>query len=621
MQLKLVFWLIGILVVTPVFSQQDSVMLDAVTISASKFTKYSSGAKVIHLSSEDSLGNLNDMMAQLPSITFKNYGNYGLSSIALRGTSASHTQLNWNGIPVNSPTLGQADFSLFPAFMMDEIAVQFGSTSALTGSGAIGGAVSMDYSVPKFNKEIHASISLQAASFDHFFTGAKLSYGNNWGFGKTKIYRRSIANNFPYPEKGSGNIIIQKNAAVSSYGVEQQFHFKLADTQLLSLIGFHNFNHREIQPNIASTGNGETLQDDNTRVVVNYKNNSNIGFWDIKLAYVLNDQLYNNTNRIKSEQWSAMMDWDKNIGDKSAVRAGLNHHYFIPKTDNYVAAAKENRTEVYASIKQNVLPTWEVSLNLRQAIYDGVLAPFTPSLGQEFTLLLNNSKLLFKNRVGRGYRIPTLNDRFWVQGGNPNLLPEDSWSIEFGEQWIKRWKENAFSFEGTYYYQNVNDWIQWTPTTSIWHPENVQKVEINGIETEAKLNIKKQSHSFDFAANYSFITSLIKKDVDEIYVNNQLPYVAKHTANFKTLWKHKKWNNSFRVHFSGKRYIEKSNDEFQAIDGFTLLDYKLSKIFYWKKTNFQVGTEVNNILNIYYEQLKNHAMPGRNYAINLSINI
>jgi len=200
-------------------------------------------------------------------------------------------------------------------------------------------------------------------------------------------------------------------------------------------------------------------------------------------------------------------------------------------------------------------------------------------------------------------------------------LPEDSWSMEYGQQWMKKWKKNSFSLEGTYYYQNVNDWIQWTPIAGVWRPENVQIVEISGIETEAELNLKKQHHSFEFTANYSFIASLIKKDVDAQNVNNQLPYVAKHTANFKSLWKYKKWNHSFIVHFSGKRYIEKSNDEFQAINGFTLLDYKLGKQFHWNKTRFQVGLEANNILNMYYEQLKNHAMPGRNYAINLSINI
>lgn len=605
-----------------VFAQQDTVLLDAVTISATQFTKYSSGAKVVKLSSEDSLGNLNDMMAQLPSITFKNYGNYGLSSISFRGTSASHTQLNWNGIPVNSPTLGQADFSLSSGYLIDEISVQYGSTSALTGSGAIGGAVSMDYISPNFKKQFAVNIALKSASFGHYFEGVKLAYGNNWLAAKTKVYHRSIVNNFSFPQKGSGEIVIQENAAVKSYGIEQQLHTKLSKTQQLSLIGYYNFNHREVQPSIASIGNGETLRNDDTRIIANYTNNSILGFWDVKLAYILNNELYNGNSRISTTHWSALLGWDKDISNKTAIRAGVNHHYFIPEKNNYVKNTKESRTELYASIKQLVIPGWEMSLNLRQSLYDETLAPFTPSFGQVYKVRFKISEIHFKNRIGRGYRIPTLNDRFWPQGGNPDLLPERSWNVEFGGQWIKKWSKTKLSVEGTYFYQHIDEWIQWTPNSSgIWQPENILQVEINGVEVAVGLKRMLGSHSILMKANYSYTQSLIKQDVTSTYINNQLPYVAKHAAHFKVDWVVKGWNNAVGVNFSGKRYIEKSNDEFQAIKGFTLLNYQVNKVFQVKKIKFGVGVEVKNILDIYYEQLKNHAMPGRNYGINLSINI
>jgi len=45
------------------------------------------------------------------------------------GASASHTMVTWNGININSPMLGQLDFSLIPASFLDEVEVFYCSGS------------------------------------------------------------------------------------------------------------------------------------------------------------------------------------------------------------------------------------------------------------------------------------------------------------------------------------------------------------------------------------------------------------------------------------------------------------------------------------------------------------
>lgn len=604
------------------FTQElDSMVLEEIVFEAPKFTKYSAGAKLITLKKSDHTTNLNDAMAQLPSVTFKNYGNAGLSTISFRGTSASHTQLLWNGILVNSPTLGQSDFSLFPVYMMDEISVQYGSTSALTGSGAIGGMVSMDNKVPVFSKKTQTNVTIGYGSFGRIFTGVKSQYGGRKIQGKTKFYRRSIQNDFPFPEKGSNRELIQGNAAVHSYGMEQQVHAKLTSTQLLSITGFYNFNNREIQPNVASNGNNETLQDDNTRLVATYNNYSKFGFLETKLGYVFNDQLYNKTSRIRSEQWSYLLNLDKDLSKFTNIRAGLSHQYIIPKTNSHVIKAKENRAELYASIKQQMNRKWVVNLNLRQAIYDGELVPFTPSFGQEFTFGIGKSEFVLKNRIGRAYRIPTLNDRYWIQGGNPDIKPEQSWNFEVGGKWSTKGRNFSLTSEITVFHQSVNNWIQWTENVNIWSPENIQRGQIDGLELMTVYELSAGEHRFDINANYSLTRSIIKEDLSKSFINNFLPYVAQHNARITSTWKMSDWSNTLSMNYTGKMYIEKTNDEFQAIEGFVLINYKVTRTLAIMKVNLDLALEMNNILNIYYEQLKNHAMPGRNYAINLSINI
>ena len=49
-------------------------------------------------------------------LNIKAYGvGGGAPSLSIRGASASQVQVNWNGLPINSVTLGPSDLSMIPA--------------------------------------------------------------------------------------------------------------------------------------------------------------------------------------------------------------------------------------------------------------------------------------------------------------------------------------------------------------------------------------------------------------------------------------------------------------------------------------------------------------------------
>ena len=56
-------------------------------------------------------------------------------------------------------------------------------------------------------------------------------------------------------------------------------------------------------------------------------------------------------------------------------------------------------------------------------------------LGTEVYVLRNEkNKLTIRAQVARGYRVPTLNDRYWIPGGNPDVVPEDAIHFEGGAE-------------------------------------------------------------------------------------------------------------------------------------------------------------------------------------------
>src|SRR5690606_22428207 len=149
-----------------------------------------------------------------------------------------------------------------------------------------------------------------------------------------------------------------------------------------------------------------------------------------------------------------------------------------------------SRIELYQSTTFRPDEKLALSLNLRQLIYSGTFAPFTPNLGMDWSFWKAESQsLLLKTSLGKGYKVPTLNDRYWDPGGNPDLLPEESINGEVGLHWLKN---GLFSWDQslTFYRMQVDNWIIWLPQGSVWSPENIRDVQNQGIEYQGKADWK-----------------------------------------------------------------------------------------------------------------------------------
>ncbi|NJL13466.1 MAG: TonB-dependent receptor plug domain-containing protein [Microscillaceae bacterium] len=57
---------------------------------------------------------LGQLLQALSSLYVREYGPQQLSSLSFRGTGSSHTAVLWQGININSPTLGMSDLGTLP---------------------------------------------------------------------------------------------------------------------------------------------------------------------------------------------------------------------------------------------------------------------------------------------------------------------------------------------------------------------------------------------------------------------------------------------------------------------------------------------------------------------------
>ncbi len=613
--------LVFIHIAIPLLAQgvNDTIQLEAVTIYGIPLPNYAVGSKMQEVDSVQKMEYAANTLAQLlqeqTPIYIKEYGSGQLATISFRGTGASHTKVLWNGLSINSPTLGQSDFSTLPVFALDNIAVQYGGASALYGSDALGGTILLGNNTLQFSRKKSAILQQSVGSFGKLFSGVSAKYGNQKAVAQTKVYRSSQGNSFKY--RDNQKVSTQNHTATLNYGLMQQIGYKFSEGKQLVFNGWYAFNFRELQPAISAQSD-DVLQDENIRLSLDYYSHSKFGFFNLKAGYVSDNELYNESSSIKATQFVGRINYDKKINKKASIKIGGNWNTTTADVHSYQSKTSENSADVFALIKYKITEPLLLSINLRKSFHSSFKSLFTPAIGISWRAA---KSIQLKGQFSRNYRVPTFNDRYWVPGGNPDLKPEDGVSGEIGVLYKQCGSNWSWEAEFTHYRMLTNDWIVWVPhTAGLWLPNNIRKVKSNGIEVVTKATMRFQNFRWTLGGNYAYTKSTILQDERTIAnVGNQLAYTPFHQFIVYQKLKYKTWRWSINANYTGARYtnLSNANDRFGLLPSNILLNASLGKTITFKKTVLDISFDFKNILNTSYQNLLNRAMPIRNYNIGI----
>ncbi|HYG02301.1 MAG TPA: TonB-dependent receptor [Chryseosolibacter sp.] len=604
----------------------DTTYLQTVEVYGMPMSNYAIGAKIKEIQTGDEVTMLPNALAGLASVYLKNYGNGQLSTIGLRGTTASQTAVLWNGININSPSLGLTDLSLIPLFFSSDVAVQYGTSSSLYGSDAIGGTIVLGQNRPDFQNRFSIKLYQGVGSFGHVSTGASSIYGHKRIQAKTSLYRMKLENDFPFYSPAVGYEKIQNHARVYNYGLNQHLSYQLKQNQTISVEGMFIHNNREIQPAVTNNLANEELLDENIRTSMTY--DASFTSMDVKATvaslsyYEIYSDGYDEENEV--DQLSAIVNINHHLTSRTSLRYGMANNSYRASSENYEAASESQ--EIFASFRSSFKEVLNYNLNLRQIFVDGELMPLTPSVGLEGVLLKNaKRKLVLTAQGGRGYRLPTLNDRFWQPGGNPSLEPEDALQVETGLNYVISQAKCKGTFAVNAYRSWIDDMIIWKHVTGVvWSPVNLQVVHVNGLELETAIDASIGRHVIGYNLSYAFTESTNKKALHESdpgTVGSQIPYVPLHSLNTRaSVSLRRLFDFQTTYQYTGRRQTDLINDDYKALEAFGLWSISLSKQFAFTSVEARLSFSVNNIADVYFENLKNHAMPGRNYLATITLN-
>jgi iron complex outermembrane receptor protein len=612
-------------------SSSDTTYLEEIVVESGRLLDFLPGVNSMELNN-DSLNSFSfvDNLSKAHPVYFIQYGATGqLSSLNLRGLGSSRSSLIWNGLEINSFSLGQTDFGVVEPWASQSLTLSTGSASALYGNGAIGGTLSLNSKPRRPDSQIHLRQAL--GSFGHRAT--RVSYSlteGNWFF-SGKGYLQHIENDFSYPFADSS--IIQDNAEYKAWGFTQDIGYKNKRNEFHLAFWLHD-NFREIQPGKGNFNNHDDLSDQNIRTTLSWTHTANRVIHTNRLGYTADKQIFNQESRtyINRFHYSYSADWS--FLDLFVMKSGIKVDHLITNVDAYENTEQETRYDVFQSILWDVSEDLKIGANFRQPFVNSEAKAFSPSVSAEYQFVnvgfLRSSALAIWDR---SFRLPTLNDRFWNPGGNPNLNAEISRNVEAGLNIESEIDENiSLNLNGRYFRHDVDNWIIWIPggrdindegdPISFWYPDNIREVLAQGAEFTSELTYRHKSLPLKASVQYqgTFTRALNKNTLNQNdrSFDKQLPYTPEWVRNTNINLEFKGWFTQAHNTFISERFTE-ANNELPPLPEYSLWNIGFGKTMDLKKFSIGLYFEMRNLGDVDYENFENRAMPGRNYLANIEI--
>ena len=393
------------------------------------------------------------------------------------------------------------------------------------------------------------------------------------------------------------------------------------------------------------------------RGIVSWDHNRSTWKTSVKGGYIHTWMGYDYQREVAPENWAVMtrsrskvntiygqVDGEYNPVKRWFFTANISaHQHFVRSVDkniilqeggNGIVGYDKGRIELSGALSAKWQATDRIGMSLvmREDMFGDRWAPVIPAFFID-GLVARRGNVMLRASVSRNHKFPTLNDMYFLPGGNPDLKNEEGWSYDAGVSFDTGCDNHdgnarvvAIGGGVTWFDSHINDWIIWLPTTKgFFSPRNVKKVHAYGIEVKSNVVIRPaDGWIIDINGSYSWTPSINegeKMSPADMSVGKQLPYVPRHSASVTGRLSWNTWGFLYKWAYYSERFTMSSND--YTLTGH-LPDYYMSNISFEKSMSFkpvdiQLKLAVNNLFNEDYMSVLSRPMPGINFEFFIGI--
>lgn len=591
----------------------------------------------------------------------KQYGRATLSTVSFRGTGPSHTQVTWNGMRINNPMLGMTDFSMIPSYFIDDASLLHGTSSVNEAGGALGGVVKLSTApaaADGFGLQYIQGIGMYR-TFDEFL---RLTWGDEHWQVSTRAVYQSSRNDYKYRNRDKKENIYDEemNIVGSYYPVErnksgafddvhvlQEIYYNTGRGDRFGLNAWYINSNRELPlltTDYADDTRFENRQREHTlrsvlswdRLRRDWKVSAKAGYIHTWMAYDYRRDPGNGImtsmtrSRSRIDTFYGQAAGEYAVGDEWLFTADIAlHQHFVRSADKNIVLQQgdkaivgydQGRVEIDAAVSAKWRPAERLGLSavLREQLY-GTKWATVPALFADY-LLSKRGNVVAKASVSRNFRFPTLNDLYFLPGGNPDLKNETGVQYEAGLSFaVGRDAIYTLSGSASWYDQRIDDWILWLPTTKgFFSPVNIKEVHAYGVEVRADLSVMlARGLKLDLDGTFSWSPSINVGEpmspADQS-VGKQLPYEPEFsgTATGRLAWR--SWGLLWQFCYYSERYTMSSNDITLTgrLTPYVMNNLSLEKGFAFRRADLSLKATINNLFNEEYLSVLSRPMPRMN---------
>lgn len=236
-----------------------------------------------------------------------------------------------------------------------------------------------------------------------------------------------------------------------------------------------------------------------------------------------------------------------------------------------------------------------------------------------------DKKASFKTRVfyKNTYRLPSFNELFYNQVGNPGLQPEDANLFNLGIQKSIRFPEVQWQGTMDVHYTHTKNKILAVPSKDLfnWSIQNVGETVAVGIDIGSSMRIPLKRMTLNLNTSHSLLQA---KDVTEekfSFQNDQLAYIPFYAANYSAELEFKKLSINSTMIYNGVRYTLSYVSIDTYLPSFIDWNFGIRKKLDFGINHIEVEAKIMNILGKNYEVIKSFPTFGRHFQFRLTYNL
>ena len=621
------------------FAQQGEMpvkQIPEVTVTKSNRDFFSDDHTTWSLSNRNSIArvpqNLGYLLEHETPAMVKSYGGPGsLVSLSLHGTGSNHTQVSWNGFPLNSPTTGQADLSLIPAAFMQSVDLINGASGALFGSGTFGGSVNLG-NKPDWNNRLAIDYSLHTGSFGSLGNMLTLRSGGRYAQYHLAAVSNQSESDFTYRDiyMYKSPLVKALHNSYKSFGIIQNLYLNLGSGNYLEAGIWYQRKTKEMPSLMGTYRESNARQRDSIfRSYISYKRATEKSVLIVKsawfsdlLAYTdkfkRSDSGYSVNSRISTGRFMNEAEFRYYLTADLTLGTGITYNHLLGSSNNYGEKIIEDEFGIFGNLKFQK-GNWIINSGIRKEFYEGINPQLQYAGGLRFRA---SDRVILRTSVSSKFRKPTFNEKYWIPGGNQHLSPERGWGSELSAEWLIAGNKQTYWVESyiSAYYQHVDNWIQWVVRDSLT-PVEYKKVNGKGIEVRLNGGIPirtiKLTGEMVYGFNRTFITETY--DNNNLFVGNQLMYVPVHIGRVNLQAAYNGFFAGGCGVYSGARETVETADDALRMPAYMLVDFYAGYYGNMRAINIGLYFRTDNVLNAQYQVIRSYPMPGRSFLFTLTV--